>query len=144
MFLVDDHSCFIDILCRQSLSFYCFFTEVFILLLLMQLCVPWENWIISETGEVIIINMHLRCICVSKLLIFWINGADLFCSLILSFCSSYFTSLYMTKWKEFFPHKELMQPPRFEAEALCYPKLKILCEYLSWRQAECKLFFLQT
>lgn len=58
-------------------------------------------------------------------------------SLIVSSCSSYFTSLYMTKWKEFFPHKELMQTPRFEAEALCYPKLKIVCEYLSWRQAEC-------
>ncbi|KAL6620591.1 hypothetical protein ACP70R_035730 [Stipagrostis hirtigluma subsp. patula] len=58
-------------------------------------------------------------------------------SLILSSFSSYFTSLYMTKWKEFFPHKELMQPPRFEAKALCYPKLKILYEYLSWRQAEC-------
>ncbi|XP_062180255.1 tRNA(His) guanylyltransferase 1-like isoform X2 [Phragmites australis] len=58
-------------------------------------------------------------------------------SLILSSCSSYFTSLYMTKWKEVFPHKELMQPPCFEAEALCCPKLKILCEYLSWRQAEC-------
>ncbi|XP_066366496.1 uncharacterized protein [Miscanthus floridulus] len=58
-------------------------------------------------------------------------------SLILSSCSSYFTSLYITKWKEFFPHKELMQTPRFETEALCYPKLKIVCEYLSWRQAEC-------
>lgn len=58
-------------------------------------------------------------------------------SLILSSCSSYFTSRYMAKWKEFFPQKELMQPPRFEAEALCYPKLKILCEYLSWWQAEC-------
>ncbi|CAN6332274.1 unnamed protein product [Urochloa humidicola] len=58
-------------------------------------------------------------------------------SLILSSCSSCFTSLYMTKWKELFPHKELMQTPRFEAEALCCPKLKIACEYLSWRQAEC-------
>ncbi|CAD6271450.1 unnamed protein product [Miscanthus lutarioriparius] len=58
-------------------------------------------------------------------------------SLILSSCSSYFTSLYMMKWQEFFPQKELMQTPRFEAEALCHPKLKIVCEYLSWRQAEC-------
>ncbi|KAF8715692.1 hypothetical protein HU200_026634 [Digitaria exilis] len=58
-------------------------------------------------------------------------------SLILSSCSSYFTSLYMTKWKKFLPLKELVQTPRFEAEALCYPKLKIVCEYLSWRQAEC-------
>ncbi|WVZ99391.1 hypothetical protein U9M48_044707 [Paspalum notatum var. saurae] len=58
-------------------------------------------------------------------------------SQILSSCSSCFTSLYMTKWKEFFPKKELVQTPRFEAEALCCPKLKIVCEYLSWRQAEC-------
>ena len=71
------------------------------------------------------------------------NDANFFCILILSSCSSYFASLYMMKWKEFFPHKELMQTPRFEAEALCYPKLKIVCEYLSWRQAECKLFMLE-
>ncbi|CAM0880632.1 unnamed protein product [Alopecurus aequalis] len=57
--------------------------------------------------------------------------------LILSSCSSCFTSFYMTKWKEYFPSKELVQPPHFEAEVLCYPKPKIVCDYLSWRQAEC-------
>ena len=72
------------------------------------------------------------------------NDANFFCSLILSSCSSYFTSLYMMKWQEFFPQKELMQTPRFETEALCYPKLKIVCEYLSWRQAECKLYTLNS
>jgi tRNA(His) guanylyltransferase len=46
----------------------------------------------------------------------------------------------MKKWKEFFPYTELMQTPCFEAEARCYPKLKIVCEYMSWRQAECKLY----
>ncbi|EMS53842.1 hypothetical protein TRIUR3_09133 [Triticum urartu] len=57
--------------------------------------------------------------------------------LILSSCSSCFTSFYMMKWKEYFPSKELVQPPKFEAEVLCYPKPKIVCDYLSWRQAEC-------
>lgn len=58
-------------------------------------------------------------------------------SLILSSCSSYFTSFYMMKWKEFSPSNELVRPPHFEAEVLCYPKPKIVCDYLSWRQAEC-------
>ncbi|KQK05204.1 tRNA(His) guanylyltransferase 1 isoform X1 [Brachypodium distachyon] len=57
--------------------------------------------------------------------------------LILSSCSSCFTSFYMMKWKEIFPYKELVQPPQFDAEVLCYPKPKIVCDYLSWRQAEC-------
>uniref|UniRef100_A0A452XR06 Thg1 C-terminal domain-containing protein n=1 Tax=Aegilops tauschii subsp. strangulata TaxID=200361 RepID=A0A452XR06_AEGTS len=43
----------------------------------------------------------------------------------------------MMKWKEYFPNKELVQPPQFEAEVLCYPKPEIVCDYLSWRQAEC-------
>uniref|UniRef100_A0ACD5T838 Uncharacterized protein n=1 Tax=Avena sativa TaxID=4498 RepID=A0ACD5T838_AVESA len=58
-------------------------------------------------------------------------------SLILSSCLTYFTSVYVTMWKEFFPKKELLQLPHFEAEILCYPKPKIICDYLSWRQAEC-------
>ncbi|XP_044384506.1 tRNA(His) guanylyltransferase isoform X3 [Triticum aestivum] len=51
----------------------------------------------------------------------------------LSSCSC-FTYFYMLNWKV---NKELVQPPQFEAEVLCYPKPKILCDYLSWRQAEC-------
>ncbi|KAL5202944.1 hypothetical protein ABZP36_013896 [Zizania latifolia] len=58
-------------------------------------------------------------------------------SLILSSCISRFTSFYMMKWKEFFPDKELVEPPYFEAELLCYPKQKTVCDYLSSRQAEC-------
>ena len=118
---------FIGIHCRHP----------FLLCLSLQFCVPWEDWTISETGEVVISIMHVHCVCNLRGK-YLTNDADLFCSLILSSCSSYFTSCYMTKWKEFFPHKELMQTPRFEAEALCYPKLKIVCEYLTWRQAECK------
>uniref|UniRef100_A0A0E0A231 Thg1 C-terminal domain-containing protein n=1 Tax=Oryza glumipatula TaxID=40148 RepID=A0A0E0A231_9ORYZ len=41
------------------------------------------------------------------------------------------------KWKEFFPNKDLAEQPDFEAELLCYPKQKIICDYLSSRQAEC-------
>nr|AAS75231.1 putative tRNAHis guanylyltransferase [Oryza sativa Japonica Group] len=58
-------------------------------------------------------------------------------SLILSSCTSRFTLFYMMKWKDFFPNKDLVEPPHFEAELLCYPKQKILCDYLSSRQAEC-------
>lgn len=58
-------------------------------------------------------------------------------SLIVSSCLSYFTSAYIMMWKEFFPKKELLQLPHFEAEILCYPKQKIICDYLSSRQAEC-------
>uniref|UniRef100_A0A452XQY8 Thg1 C-terminal domain-containing protein n=1 Tax=Aegilops tauschii subsp. strangulata TaxID=200361 RepID=A0A452XQY8_AEGTS len=57
--------------------------------------------------------------------------------LILSSWSPCLTSFYMMKWKEYFPNKELVQPPQFEAEVLCYPKPEIVCDYLSWRQAEC-------
>jgi tRNA(His) guanylyltransferase len=64
-------------------------------------------------------------------------------SLILSSCTSRFTLFYMMKWKDFFPNKDLVEPPHFEAELLCYPKQKILCDYLSSRQAECKLFLLK-
>jgi len=62
--------------------------------------------------------------------------------LLLSSCSSCFTSFYMMKWKEYFPSKELVRPPQFEAEVLYYPKPKIVCDYLSWRQTECELFLL--
>jgi hypothetical protein len=113
--------------------------SILILPLFLQFCVPWQDWTISETREVVIIIMHVHGILNLRGKYFDKNDANFFCSLIISSCSSYFTSLYMSKWKEFFPHKELMLTPRFEAEAVCYPKLKIACEYLSWRQAECTL-----
>uniref|UniRef100_A0A452XQZ9 Thg1 C-terminal domain-containing protein n=1 Tax=Aegilops tauschii subsp. strangulata TaxID=200361 RepID=A0A452XQZ9_AEGTS len=50
----------------------------------------------------------------------------------LSSCSC-FTFFYIMNWKA---NKELVQPPQFEAEVLCYPKPEIVCDYLSWRQAE--------
>ncbi|KAF7070629.1 hypothetical protein CFC21_076124 [Triticum aestivum] len=57
--------------------------------------------------------------------------------LIISSCSSCFTSFYMMKWKEYFPSKELVQPPHFQVEVSCYPEPRIVCDYLSRRQSEC-------
>jgi tRNA(His) 5'-end guanylyltransferase len=68
---------------------------------------------------------------------------NFFCRLILSSCSSCFTSFYMMKWKEYFPSKELVQPPHFKAEVLYCPKPKMVCDYLSSRQAECESFLLK-
>jgi hypothetical protein len=60
-------------------------------------------------------------------------------SKILSLCVSYFTSVYVMKWKDFFPNKELKEPPYFDARAVCYPNLKTIRDYLAWRQVDCKL-----
>jgi hypothetical protein len=64
-------------------------------------------------------------------------------SKILSLCVSYFTSVYVMKWKDFFPNKELKEPPYFDARAVCYPNLKTIRDYLAWRQVDCKLLELQ-
>jgi tRNA(His) 5'-end guanylyltransferase len=66
------------------------------------------------------------------------------CSKILSLCVSYFTSVYVMKWKEIFPNKELKEPPYFDARAVCYPNLKTIRDYLAWRQVDCKLLELQS
>lgn len=110
--------------------------------LLLQLCIPGEHWIVPERWEVVISFMNSYSTCFSTDQAFD-HICNLFCRLIISSCSSCFTSFYMTKWKEYFPGKELLQPPHFDAEVLCYPKPKIVCDYLSWRQAECELFLLQ-
>ncbi|KAJ3691929.1 hypothetical protein LUZ60_012279 [Juncus effusus] len=60
-------------------------------------------------------------------------------SKIVSLFVSYFTSLYITKWKDFFPNKEIKEIPYFDARAVCYPKAKILKDYLSWRQVDCHI-----
>jgi len=64
-------------------------------------------------------------------------------SKILSLCVSYFTSVYVMKWKDLFPNKELKEPPYFDARAVCYPNLKTIRDYLAWRQVDCKLLELQ-
>lgn len=52
---------------------------------------------------------------------------------------SFFTALYVMKWKEVFPQKELKYPPSFDGRAVCYPSNEILRDYLSWRQVDCHI-----
>ncbi|KAF8769003.1 hypothetical protein HU200_007032 [Digitaria exilis] len=73
-----------------------------------------------------------------------INLSTNHCSKILSLCVSYFTSVYVMKWKKIFPNKELKEPPYFDARAVCYPNLKTIRDYLAWRQVDCKLLELQS
>ncbi|XP_020095728.1 tRNA(His) guanylyltransferase 1-like isoform X2 [Ananas comosus] len=42
-------------------------------------------------------------------------------------------------WKEFFPHKDLKRPPFFDGRVVCYPRAKIIRDYLSWRQVDCHI-----
>lgn len=65
------------------------------------------------------------------------------CSKILSLSVSYFTSLYVMKWKEFFPGKELKAPPSFDGRVICYPRAKIIQDYLAWRQVDCKCHIIE-
>ncbi|XP_065050825.1 tRNA(His) guanylyltransferase 1-like isoform X1 [Musa acuminata AAA Group] len=60
-------------------------------------------------------------------------------SKLLSLSVSYFTSVYVMKWKEFFPHKELNGPPYFDGRVVCYPRAKIVQDYLAWRQVDCHI-----
>ncbi|KAJ4764952.1 tRNAHis guanylyltransferase [Rhynchospora pubera] len=52
---------------------------------------------------------------------------------------SYFTSAYVTKWKEFFPNYDLKELPYFDGRAVCYPKVKVVRDYLAWRQVDCHI-----
>ncbi|EOA26904.1 hypothetical protein CARUB_v10022993mg [Capsella rubella] len=58
-------------------------------------------------------------------------------SKIISAMVSFFTSKYVLRWADFFPHKELKYPPSFDGRAVCYPTSKILLDYLAWRQVDC-------
>ena len=64
------------------------------------------------------------------------------CSEIVSVIVSLFSSLYVMKWREFFPHKELKYPPSFDGRAVCYPTREILRDYLAWRQVDCKYYII--
>ncbi|XP_054783055.1 tRNA(His) guanylyltransferase 2-like [Prosopis cineraria] len=52
---------------------------------------------------------------------------------------SFFTSMYVMRWKDFFKGRELKYPPSFDGRAVCYPSREILCDYLSWRQVDCHI-----
>ncbi|KAI4328578.1 hypothetical protein L6164_020918 [Bauhinia variegata] len=60
-------------------------------------------------------------------------------SKIISAMVSFFTSMYVMRWKDFFPQKQLNYPPYFDARAVCYPSRNILRDYLSWRQVDCHI-----
>ncbi|KAH7659618.1 tRNA(His) guanylyltransferase protein, partial [Dioscorea alata] len=59
-------------------------------------------------------------------------------SIIISVYVSYFSLLYGSKWKEFFPDKELRKLPSFDGRVICYTSAKIVRDYLAWRQVDCK------
>ncbi|KAM7507344.1 hypothetical protein LguiA_017797 [Lonicera macranthoides] len=58
---------------------------------------------------------------------------------IVSAIVSFFSSMYVMKWKDFFPQKELKCSPYFDGRAVCYPSPEILRDYLSWRQVDCHI-----
>lgn len=60
-------------------------------------------------------------------------------SKIVSVIVSLFNSTYIIKWKEYFPHKEMMYPASFDGRVVCYPTYEILRDYLSWRQVDCHI-----
>ncbi|KAK7253002.1 hypothetical protein RIF29_37364 [Crotalaria pallida] len=60
-------------------------------------------------------------------------------SKIISAIVSLFTSTYVMRWKDYFPHSELKYPPSFDGRAVCYPSTEILKDYLSWRQVDCHI-----
>ncbi|KAK5109950.1 hypothetical protein LTR62_006439 [Meristemomyces frigidus] len=51
-----------------------------------------------------------------------------------------FTAEYCMQWATFFPDLPLDRPwPTFDGRCVCYPKRKVLRDYLSWRQADCHI-----
>lgn len=51
-----------------------------------------------------------------------------------------FTAEYCMLWPTYFPDMPLTRPwPTFDGRCVCYPKKKILRDYLSWRQADCHI-----
>ncbi|CAK7348897.1 unnamed protein product [Dovyalis caffra] len=60
-------------------------------------------------------------------------------SKVVSIIVSFFTSAYTTKWKDFFPEKELKYPPSFHSRAIVCASLEVLQEYLAWRQQHCHI-----
>eukprot|EP00727_Mastigamoeba_balamuthi_P014376 m51a1_g9563 putative probable trna guanylyltransferase (251) ;mRNA; f:907307-908330 len=54
----------------------------------------------------------------------------------LSYVVSLFSSSFVYHWKEFFGDEELQYAPCFDARVVCYPTLRNMRDYLSWRQAD--------
>ncbi|GMP25533.1 hypothetical protein CsSME_00002355 [Camellia sinensis var. sinensis] len=58
-------------------------------------------------------------------------------SKILSLVVSFFTSTYVTKWKEYFPQTELRFPPSFQSRVIVCASMEVLQACLAWRQNDC-------
>lgn len=57
--------------------------------------------------------------------------------------STAFSVEYCMQWDKYFPGQTLERPfPTFDGRCVLYPKQKILRDYLSWRQADCKSYLL--
>ncbi|KAL6214096.1 hypothetical protein ACLB2K_013534 [Fragaria x ananassa] len=54
-----------------------------------------------------------------------------------SIVASFFTSEYVSKWREFFPRKELRYPPLFRSRVIACATIEVLQSYLLWRQSTC-------
>ncbi|KAK9290123.1 hypothetical protein L1049_008288 [Liquidambar formosana] len=58
----------------------------------------------------------------------------------MSLIVSFFTSIYVIKWKEFFPQKELRYLPSFHARVISCATMEVLQAYLAWRQNDCHIY----
>eukprot|EP01096_Ripella_sp_DP13-Kostka_P005026 TRINITY_DN1766_c0_g1_i1.p1 TRINITY_DN1766_c0_g1~~TRINITY_DN1766_c0_g1_i1.p1 ORF type:complete len:328 (+),score=140.27 TRINITY_DN1766_c0_g1_i1:25-984(+) len=60
-------------------------------------------------------------------------------SKIISTFVSAFTASYMFNWARFFGDKPMLYPPCFDCRCICYPRKKLIKDYLSWRQVDCHI-----
>nr|AAC69946.1 hypothetical protein [Arabidopsis thaliana] len=60
-------------------------------------------------------------------------------SKILSLVASFFAAVYVTKWKEFFPHTKLEYAPSFASKVVSCASVEVLQAYLAWRQHDCHI-----
>ncbi|KAJ1430184.1 tRNAHis guanylyltransferase catalytic domain [Sesbania bispinosa] len=60
-------------------------------------------------------------------------------SKVLSVVTSFFSSVFVGKWSEFFPQKELQYPPSFHGQVITCASIEVLQAYLLWRQNICHL-----
>ncbi|KOM33876.1 hypothetical protein LR48_Vigan02g002600 [Vigna angularis] len=60
-------------------------------------------------------------------------------SKVLSIITSFFSSVFVRKWGEFFPHKELQSPPSVHGRVIPCASTEALQAYLLWRQNICHL-----
>ncbi|MED6154141.1 hypothetical protein PIB30_109216, partial [Stylosanthes scabra] len=58
-------------------------------------------------------------------------------SKVLSIITSFFSSIIVTKWSDFFPQKELQYSPSFHGHVTSCASVDVLQAYLFWRQNMC-------